>query len=704
VLRALKLVLIVLVGASLLMTGMLWYWRKKHPLVSVTRVAADDVPRQSTPFEPAETIYDGKLGPGWEDWGWGPHALPEAGGAASVVFAGYGGIILHHAELTSQFGAVVFRFKAPKPFGEFLVVRLDHLQNNSALFPGVVLRARHVAALPGGWLEALVPWRELNPSGSPVDRVFIAANRNVGSEPVLLDGIVLTKPSLVSPERAGPAKVVELAVSCVEPARVISPLIYGVTLGVRETGSPINRIGGNTTTRLNWGLGTVWNTGSDWFFENVKGDDFHGGIDDGVRRGAKTALVVPLIGWVAKDGTSSSFPRSKFPNQRKYDTYRPEAGDGFTPDNKPIAPGRPEETSIPAPPELIGKWIRDMRVADAERGARGVHMYILDNEPALWNETHRDVHPEPVGYDELLDRTVRYATAIREADPDVLIAGPAEWGWTNYFSSAKDRGEKIALDRLMHGGKALIPWYLGRLAEHQRNTSVRLLDVLDVHFYPAADGVWGNAARTDTAGAALRIRSTRALWDPDYQDESWIKEPVRLIPRLKEWVAENYPGRQISLGEWSFGADDHVSGGLATAEALGRFGEQGLDAAFYWGGPKEGTSTYWAFRAFRNFDGNGGRFLDWSLKTRSAPDVSLFASRDASTSHVVAILLNLDPSESVRGKVNLDGCQRVKSRRTFRLTADSKGLVPADSETGTEVTLPPYSLEVLDFALEAREP
>ena len=43
------------------------------------------------------------------------------------------------------------------------------------------------------------------------------------------------------------------------------------------------------------------------------------------------------------------------------------------------------------------------------------------------------------------------------------------------------------------------------------------------------------------------------LWDPSYVDESWIKEPVKLLPRMREWVDENYPARGLSIGEWSFG-------------------------------------------------------------------------------------------------------------------------------------------------------
>ena len=34
-----------------------------------------------------------------------------------------------------------------------------------------------------------------------------------------------------------------------------------------------------------------------------------------------------------------------------------------------------------------------------------------------------------------------FGTAVREADPDALIGGPAEWGWVNYLYSAKDMAE-----------------------------------------------------------------------------------------------------------------------------------------------------------------------------------------------------------------------------------------------------------------------
>jgi hypothetical protein len=698
---------VVLLGVAILSAGALAL-RVRQVARRTARAAsaAQATPRSvAASLDPAEVAYDGQLGAGWKDWGFGPHELPSTG-PAKVVFAGFGAIVLQHAELRANYGGVAFQYKAPSLWPEFLAVGLKRGGSADAAFPQVAVDARNTTPLADGWRQVFVEWSQLNPANLAVDRIAITARSTVLSDWVLLDKIVLTKP-LPGASVGAPTRDVELKISCGAALGPISPLIYGGAAGDWESGQSAERIGGNLTSRLNWDAGNLWNTGNDWFFENGKVDStVWDWLDADARRRAPAALTVPMIGWVAKDATSVGFPRAKFRVQRKFDEYRSEAGDGYAPDGSKIKPGSPEQTSIPASPAMIGHWIRTVREKDRARGARSASMYILDNEPSLWNSTHRDVHPEPVSYDELLDRTIRYATEIRSADPDGLIAGPAEWGWRGYFFSGKDQAQDPGLrsDRRAHGDIALIPWYLQKLAEHERTAHTRLLDVLDVHFYPAAEGLYGAKARVDPASAELRIRSTRALWDPTYLDESWINESIALIPRLKKWVAENYPGRQISIGEWSFGADEHISGGIATAEALGRFGQQGLDAAFYWNGPKKGTATFWAFRAYRNFDGKGGRFLDVALPTREADKVSLFASRDDSGSHIVAILVNRDPAFAVHAQLELPACGRPVSRRVFVYGPGSTSLTEANDPGAhavrAPITLDPYSFAVVDLQIE----
>jgi hypothetical protein len=457
--------------------------------------------------------------------------------------------------------------------------------------------------------------------------------------------------SALSCARAGaaPPQALTLTVDLRHPRHRISPLIFGVGHSERadpgrarpwELGATAVRWGGNSSSRYNWELGNAWNTGSDWFFRNVDYSDRPGPayarfMDENRAHGVASALTMPMLGWVAKDTTSASFPVARFGPQLALDPDVPGVGNGIGRNGRPLAPDAPQRTSVAAPPEMIARWAARLR---SDR--REPDLYFLDNEPTLWHETHRDVHPQPVGYDELLDRTLRYGEAIRRSAPGAVIAGPALWGFPALFDSAVGRA-----DREAHGGAPLLVWYLQQLRAHEQQTGRRIVDVVDVHFYPQGKGIGlGREGGTDPDTAARRIRSVRALWDPAYRDESWIGEPVRLLPRLREWIDASYPGRGISIGEWNFGAEGHISSGLSAAEALGRFAEAGVTAAFYWTAPPRGSPPFWAFRAFRNYDGHGGRFGDLFLGSASAAGASAFASADESGTRVVIVAVNPHPS------------------------------------------------------------
>ncbi|MEO8904998.1 MAG: glycoside hydrolase family 44 protein [Polyangiaceae bacterium] len=649
-------------------------------------------------------IYDAGLKGGWQDWGWGAHELPA--GPARINLSQYGGWILHHDALNTRFGSLTFRMLAPSSFGSFLQVQLAN-GNGDKSMPTIDIGPEHARSLPGGWVEIIVPWSQLNPTSSPVDRVILHAKAAVASDWVQFDKLALTRfdsatATATAVSAPSPARRVSLSVSCRSPGHPISPYVYGVAGEVSgDLPATARRWGGNPTSRYNWQV-DAFNSAKDWYFENQKSDGYRAFLASNRAHHAMSALTVPMIGWVAKDTTSVGFPVSTYGPQKGHDPYRPDAGDGTRPDGAPIHPQSPALTSEPAPPEMMRNWVEAIRKEDEKSASRNVKLYFLDNEPNLWNSTHRDIHPDPLSYDELLDRSIKYGSAIRAADPRALIAGPAEWGWTGYFYSATDSfiGVGSRPDRRAHGDVPLIPWYLKKMREHDKTSGTRVLDVLDVHYYPQAKGVYGSDA--DPATAALRLRSTRSLWDPSYTDESWVNDTVRLLPRLKEWVANDYPGLGISIGEYNFGGEQHISGGLALAEALGRFGVAGIDYAFYWFLPPKNSPAYWAFRAYRDFDGKGAQFLGHSLDTQMDPSVSLFASRDDSGKHLVLIALNLDPAKAAQVSIDLAGCSPIATRRSFSYGAGSASLVDQGSKSGGSLdeTLAPYSINVFDVTLK----
>jgi hypothetical protein len=681
----------------------------------------------SPPLEDADWIYQGKLLNGWQDQGFGKRSIVE-GKPLEVALQNNGSFSFVNPEVAAGTQGVFFTFLADANLGDFLEVRLD--SSRADVFPRVLVGPTHRREMMGGWSEAYVSMNELNPKSLGFDRiVFRAKAKFKDGPPIYFDKVALVRstaqafdlgasvsaPVAVSKAKPTSVETKQFAIDCFGKSHKISPMVYGIAVNIRldakhaylwSLNPGARRWGGNPMSRYNWEHGSAWNTGADYFFKNV---NYSGGdysyrtfIRDNVAHNVKTALTIPMLGWVARDTNSYSFSIHEFGWQRAAD---PEgrAGDGYTRQGKMIPPGPPGRTSIQASPAFIGRWIKTLKAMDQDRRIRGVNQYILDNEPELWDSTHRDVHPEPVSYDELLQRTIEYGTEIRENDPDAVIAGPASWGWTGYFYSGADAaaGFDKKPDRKKHDDMAFIPWYLKQLKAHEDKTGKRLLDVVDVHFYPAAKGVFGDNAGTDPQTSALRIRSTRGLWDPLYVDESWIKDQVKLIPRLREWITINYPGRGISIGEWNFGAEQHMSGGLAVAESLGRFGEQDVTSAFYWTYPPDQSPAYWAFRAFRDYDGKRSTFLENFVPTRAPFGTSLFASRNDDRTKMTVVALNFLPETAVDARIDAGMCGRITSRKTFSFTGEKTGfsqpaLRPNDGETISE-RLPPYSITVMEL-------
>jgi hypothetical protein len=681
-----------------------------------TAKGPDKGPPTSASTEAIESIYEGHLQAGWESSGTAPQES-TAGGPVKVRFPGSAEWRLTQKGASGNFSALFFRVKEPLGEGEFLEVRLG--TGDGGAYPAIKLKPDHRTEVGDGWILVRIPMDELNPSGMPFDSVVFRSFRPTDAQWVLLDNVALVK-SAIGSGRVGQAATVKnssvvspsaakaavAAIACDAAATPISPFIYGTAAGDKgwpDLKAPARRWGGNLTSRYNW-EGPFQNSAGDWFFENHAGGSYAEFLKDGADHGSPTALTIPTLGWVAKDAGSYSFPVSVFGPQAKADPWHSDAGNGVALNGKLITPGPPTRTSVTTSPEWAKRWVSTIVANAAKSGRREVYEYILDNEPMLWHATHRDVHPDPVGYDELLDRTIQYGSAIRQADPDALIAGPAEWGWSAYFDSSKDLAQGgFHADRRAHDNLPLVEWYLRKLREQEEKTHTRLLDVLDLHYYPQGANVFAGGGGVDRATQLLRLRSTRSLWDPSYVDESWIHDVVRLLPRMKEWVAKNYPGRGISIGEWNFGAEQDITGALATAEALGRFAQFGVTSAFYWVSPPQGSASSFAFLAFRNFDKKGGHFLDWFVPSTSPDGVSLFASRDAERKHLVLVAINMTPDAPRLAQLDLRTCGTIASSQAFVYGQGAAAFVASPPVKGEgaslEQTLSPWSITVIDLHL-----
>lgn len=461
-----------------------------------------------------------------------------------------------------------------------------------------------------------------------------------------------------APVAVGPTHVVRIDVH--QDRRPISPLIYGVnwasTKQLEELNSPFNRQGGNATSRYNWKLNAS-NRARDWYFVSSGEPDASPGeladrfIAETRAAGAEPTITMPMMDWLAKLGPDrkplGSFSIRKYgPQTASAPKGNPDFGNGIRPNGEFVTGNDPNDANMRVDLAYKREWVEHLVNRRASTGSGGVRYYTLDNEPGIWHSTHRDVHPTGVTMRELRDRIIGHATMIKEVDPAALVIGPEEWGWTGYFRSGFDKqwgdthGWKGALpDRAANGDWSYLPWLLDQMRHEHERTGKRVLDIFSVHFYPQ-----GGESSDDISEEKqmLRNRSTRALWDPTYRDESWIDDYPYVIRRLKKWVERYYPGTPIAITEYDWGAERHISGAVAQADVLGIFGREGVHLAARWEAPAPGTPVFNAMRLYRNYDGRKSTFGDTSVRASAAdPDtIAAFAAERSTDGALTVMVLN----------------------------------------------------------------
>ena len=471
---------------------------------------------------------------------------------------------------------------------------------------------------------------------------------------------------------SGPALSVDVAAT----THAINPLIYGVNAwpldatvaaAIRPT---VDRWGGNAATTYNYKL-DLMNRGSDWFFQQYRSSntqdtsDFNQKVIGDQNAGAKPMGTVPVIGWVPSlvpaPGTQAcGFSVAKYGAQKKADG---DCGNGVKLDGSNVD-NNPTDIYTKIDETWAGGWAQYLvgKFGDAAHG--GVAIYSLDNEPEFWNGIHRDVHPNPTTYDDITVAGIAVAKAVKAGDPTAEVSGPVIASWMAYFYSWKDcnvgwsspphwvyNGNPV--DRLAHGNVPFLEYYLQQFkaAEDADPNHTRFLDYLDLHTYLSP---YTFASAGSSVQQQAMINSTRGLWDPTYtdpgltdpDDASGNAQPVppMIIPRMKAWIAKNYPGTKTASTEYNWGMQDHISGAVAQADLLGIFGREGLDLATIWGLPDPNTQKPGlnAFKIYRNYDSAGGEFGDMGVTATSADQgkLSVYAALRTKDNVLTVVVIN----------------------------------------------------------------
>jgi hypothetical protein len=671
-------------------------------------------------------FYDEALPGGWIDGSWN-----TSNNLGSATPSAQSGTVSAAVSFTNPYGAFALaNWNVPASTSGYNAISLWIRGSTSARYLELFVEATNGGArvataipdvAPGTWQNVVVYLSDLGLPAS-VTRVGLAndsqrMNWTNVTQPeynttFFVDNLRLTNVPLPPPPppQAGPA----LGVNAQAQLKPISKYIYGgnwekQAAFAAEIGLPVNRWGGDATPRYNWNLNAS-NPGFNWYFENrIEGPTANGFTDFNRAAGADTVMTLPLIGWAAKDGFSCGFSVTKYGAQTGADN---DCGTGVTAANTLIAGNDPRDSSIATTPAFYRPWIQSLVASYGRADQGGIKFYNLDNEPGIWSGTHRDIVPTGITHTDLLARSIAAGEMLKSVDPSAKILGPAEDGWTRYIVSGADSHNGNFGAR--YDGLWAVEWYLREMRAYETRTGTRLLDYLDLHYYPQAPGIFG--ATGSKAQQALRLRTVKSLWDASYPDESWIGNSgfgaVKLIPRMRDWVNTYYPGTKLAITEYNFGALNHINGALAQADALGVFGREGLDLATLWAPPETWNAETglftdkpgaYAFRIYRNYDGNGGKFGDISVQAGSADqdELSIYGSLDTGDGSLKLVVINktdtpLDSTLSIQGHTG------AATANTYRYSSNNLAAI----ETGMVVVAngaiveryPPSSITLIRIA------
>lgn len=157
-----------------------------------------------------------------------------------------------------------------------------------------------------------------------------------------------------------------------------------------------------------------------------------------------------------------------------------------------------EEWSTEQTTDILTYWKDELK--------RDMSQFIywnMDNEPEMWSWTHKDVQPDfdPEFY---VQQYVKVALAAKQKIPDIKLCGPvagSEWTWfatsgtTNQFP--KWEGKQM-------------PWleyFIMRIGQEQKKHGIKLLDVLDIHYYPSGE-----------KSEEVNLQSHRTYFDREYDN------------------------------------------------------------------------------------------------------------------------------------------------------------------------------------------
>ncbi len=470
----------------------------------------------------------------------------------------------------------------------------------------------------------------------------------------------------------------------------VSPYIFGTNqlLNGDENWASM-RQGGNRMTGYNWennasNAGSDYNQQSDNYLtwiagipsdsENIPGIVTTKFQNQAFHFGAYPLITLQMAGYVAKDKSGPVSEAETAPSPR-WSAAKLEKGSPFT-----LTPDL-SDTNVYID-EYVNFLVNKFGMANTATGIRG---YSLDNEPSLWNSTHPRLHPLKPTCQEIIQRSIALSKAVKDIDSSAEIFGPALYGFNAYqtFQNTIDWNTVKA-------GKSytwFIDYYLDQMRSAESSNGKRLLDVLDVHWYPEAIGdnrITEKNANTLTDKSA-RVQAPRTLWDKNYTENSWIgqwgKAHLPLIPSLMNSIKKYYPGTKLAFTEFTYGGENDITGAIAVDDVLGIFSKFGVYFATFWqiDSPSDYVSA--AYKMYRNYDGNNSTTGNFNIPSWTSDSVncSIYGSTNNNRDTIHLIVINKSFNQTIAGNFSVSSSKNILNGKVWMLDNTSSNITIIDS-------------------------
>ena len=400
-----------------------------------------------------------------------------------------------------------------------------------------------------------------------------------------------------------PTLAIDITVDANAGIKKISPYLYGRNIDkisdgdaevTEEESAFINQMleagihmlranNGNNATRYNWRHKMTVHP--DWY-NNVYSHDWAITAQKVLDKmpGVDAMYAFQLTGYAASS-TDYNFPDWNW--KQEHGTYATQtfdlAGGGeVSEDGKTlIKAGDPSLYNMEWPADstvaIIPHWKDELKF-DMSR----FKYWSMDNEMEIWRGTHSDLDL-PVTGDFLVERYIDVAKKARAQWKDIKLTGPVaanEWQWcsvSSYNKEDRPKGE----DR----NYCWLEYFIMKVAEEQKKSGVRLLDVFDIHWYPTEKDYesrvnWHRVMFDTTYNypGANGIKMVGGNWDNKITKEY-------IFARINQWL-EKYFGKDhgITLGitETSIIDNDPMVTALIYASFLGTMQDNGVEIFTPW--------------------------------------------------------------------------------------------------------------------------